>query len=125
MIDTDALKKRKIFEAVDTAYKRLSFSVWMVAKACFNDERLIETFDLTIEELTDKELLWIDLYPGRKYDNMTTIAPVYIDGNDVYFLEKGKDDEVKVVKMGEYSLRYSDDAGEDFIVSLTVDAYRS
>lgn len=71
----------------DTKKTSINISVFLVARACFNDEMLIEDLKIKVEDIKDKDLYWFDLYLGRKKDNKIKVAVAYIEGNDVYLLQ--------------------------------------
>ncbi len=81
----------------DTKKISINISVFLVARACFNDEMLIEDLTIKVEDIKDKELYWFDLFLNKKSDNKTKIAIAYIDGHDVYLL-KDDGEKTEVVK---------------------------
>ena len=62
-------------------YKYLSFTIQHVFKANFNDTYYFETMYVDIDELTDKELVWIDPFNKRSKFNNLLVALSYIDEN--------------------------------------------
>lgn len=105
----------------NTPLKYIEISVFIVEKCNFNDERLIETRWLCLEEIKDKPLLWQDVYLGKNPRSVLKIAVAYVSGTDVYLLE---DDGIKVraVKKNEYTHYYSDDYDERRIISAHIEA---
>ncbi len=100
----------------DTKKTSINISVFMVARACFNDEMLIEDLTIKVENIKDKELYWFDLFLGRKKDNKTKIAIAYIDGYDVYLLQN--DGEKTEVVKANYIL-----ASEDYDKSSLISTH--
>ena len=108
------LKKCVVY---DTKKKSVNFSVYMVARACFNDEMLVESLTLKIEDINDKPLYWFDLFLGRKKDNTTRIAVAYIDCNDVYLL---KDDGCCTEVVKAQCILASEDFNDSYIISTHI-----
>ncbi|MBO5356399.1 MAG: hypothetical protein J6A95_01400 [Clostridia bacterium] len=86
MSEQEILKLKKCV-IKDTKKTSINISVFIVARACFNDERLIEDLKIRVEDIKDKDLYWFDLFLGRKKDNKTKVAVAYIEGSDVYLLQ--------------------------------------
>lgn len=113
------IKKLDKFTVKNPEIKTIHVSVYLVYRGNFNDERLIETKELSVEELTDKPLVWLDAYLGRKKDNAVKLAFVYLENRDLYFLENdGKS--VKLVKKTGFIHIYSDDYNESYIISTHI-----
>lgn len=94
-------------------------SVYLVYRGNFNDERLIESQEFSVEELIGKPLVWLDAYLGQKKDNAVKFAFVYLEDRDLYFLENdGKN--TKLVKKTVFSYYYSDDYDENYIISTHI-----
>lgn len=89
----------------------------MVARGCFNDEMLVESLSLKIEDINDKPLYWFDLYLGRKADNKTKIAIAYIEGYDVYVL---KDDGENVTAIKATSILSAEDFDNNYLISTHI-----
>ncbi|MBQ4510356.1 MAG: hypothetical protein II984_06495 [Clostridia bacterium] len=100
----------------DTRMTSINISVFLVARACFNDERLIEDLKINIEDIKDKDLYWFDLFLNKKADNKIKIAVAYIDGSDVYLLQDDGE-KIRVVKAN-YIL-----ASEDFDKSSLISTH--
>ena len=75
--------------------------------------------DISIDDLKDKELVWYDLYLGKKNDNKVKIAPAYLEGNELYLLQDD-DGEISVVKKNGFVMYYSDDYDEKYIISTQI-----
>lgn len=94
-------------------------SVYLVYRGNFNDERLIESTEFSVEELQDKPLVWFDLYLGKKADNRIKLAFAYLEGRDLYFLEDDTK-EVKVVQKTGFTHYYTDDYNEGYVISTHI-----
>lgn len=81
----ESIKNFDKFKVVNSNVGIIHFSVYLVFKCNFNDDRLIESLDIDVDTLKDKELTWFDLYLNRKKDNNVKIAPVYLERNELYF----------------------------------------
>ena len=101
----------------DTKISSVNVSVYMVAKACFNDEMLIEDLKIKIDDIKDKDPYWFDLFLGRKADNKIKVAVVYIEGLDVYLLQD--DGEKTEVVKANYILA-SENYNENFLISTHI-----
>ena len=113
------IKKLDKFTVENPLFKTIHVSVYLVYRGNFNDERLIESKELSVEELVGKPLLWLDAYLGCKKDNAVKIAFVYLKNRDLYFLENdGKN--VKLIKKTGFTHIYSDDYDEKYIISTHI-----
>lgn len=113
------IKKLDKFMAKNPQLNTIHVSVYLVYRGDFNDERLIESKELSVAELIEKPLVWLDAYLGRKKDNAIKIAFVYLENHDLYFLEKdGKT--AKLIKKTGFSHVYSDDYDESYILSTHI-----
>ena len=108
-------------KAIRPRDKFIRISVFIVQKASFNDEFLIETRWLEIEKLKNRPLEWIDLYLGKNPNSEKEIAFAYISGGKIIFLERDKDGTRAVLK-NKYTHYYSDDFGERQIISAHIDS---
>lgn len=81
----ESMKNFDTFRVVNSNVGIIHFSVYLVYKFNFNDDRLIESLDINVDTLKDKELTWYDLYLNKKKDNNIKIAPVYLERNELYF----------------------------------------
>ena len=93
----ESMKNFDTFRVVNSNVGIIRLSVYLVYKCNFNDDRLIESLDINVDTLKDKELTWYDLYLNRKKDNNVKIAPVYLERNELYFL-KNNNGKISVVK---------------------------
>ena len=100
--------------------KYISVFVYIVQKCNFNDEFLIEEKWLETAALDGKPLEWFDLYLGRYEKSKTEIAFAYIDGKNVYFLER-KDGQTKVVKKNQFTHYFSENYDERRLISSHID----
>ena len=116
---TCEIKKLEKFTAENPQMQTIHMSVYLVYRGNFNDERLIESKELSVEELMGKPLVWLDVYLGRKKDNALKLAFAYLKERNLYFLENngGK---TKVVKKTGFSYIYSDDYDEKYIISTHI-----
>lgn len=101
----ESMKNFDTFKVVNSNVGIIRFSVYLVYKFNFNDDRLIETLDINVDALKDKELNWYDLYLNRKKDNNIKIAPVYLERNELYFLENNNG-KISVVKKNDFAKYY-------------------
>ena len=115
----ESLKNLNEFKIVNSRASYIHVSVYLVYRGNFNDERLVETLDISIDDLKDKELVWYDLYLGKKNDNKVKIAPAYLEGNELY-LSQDDDGEISVVKKNGFVMYYSDDYDEKYIISTQI-----
>ena len=115
----ESLKNLNEFKVVNSKVSYIHVSVYLVYRGNFNDERLVETLDISIDDLKDKELVWYDLYLGKKNDNKVKIAPAYLEGNELYLLQDD-DGEISVVKKNGFVMYYSDDYDEKYIISTQI-----
>jgi len=113
------MKGFNVFKAIDTDINEIHMSVYAVNRGSFNDERLLESLDIKIKDIKDKELLWLDLYLGKKSDNKIKIAPVYLEGRQLYFLQDDGDG-ISIVKKDGFSIYFSDDLDESHIISTEI-----
>ena len=108
----ESIKNFDTFKVVNSNVGIIRLSVYLVYKCNFNDDRLIESLYINVDTLKDKELTWYDLYLNRKKDNNVKIAPVYLERNELYFLENnnGKISVVKKNGFAKYYCENYDDA---------------
>lgn len=114
-----SMKDFDAFQAVDTDIDTIHISVYAVNRGCFNDERLIGSLDIKINDIKDRELYWFDLYLGKKSDNKIKIAPVYLEGRQLYLL-KDDGEGISIVKKDGFTLYFSDDLDESHIISTQI-----
>ena len=115
----NSLKNYKSFVSVDSRIESVNISVSLVNRGSFNDDRLISSLELKIENLVGKPLVWNDLYLGKKKDNKIKIAPVYSENRELYLLEDNGED-IKVVKKTGFSQYYSDDFDASYIIATEI-----
>lgn len=115
----ESMKDFDRFRVVNSNVGNIHFSVYMVYRGNFNDERLIESLNINVDSLKDKELTWYDLYLNKKDDNNIKIAPVYLEGNALYFLENNNG-KISVVKKNGFTKYYSDDYDDKYIISTQI-----
>lgn len=116
--DAISIERCKVLRPRD---KFIRISVFIVQKANFNDEFLIETRWLEIEKLKNQPLEWLDLYLGKNPNSKKEIAFAYISGGKIIFLERDSDG-VRAVLKNKYTHCYSDDCGERQIISAHIDS---
>lgn len=115
----ESMKDFDRFRVVNSNIGNIHFSVYMVYRGNFNDERLIESLDINVDSLKDKGLTWYDLYLNKKDDNNIKIAPVYLEGNELYFLENNNG-KISVVKKNGFTKYYSDDYDDKYLISTQI-----
>lgn len=108
------LKKCVVKNTKKTA---INFSVYLVARASFNDEMLVESLKLNVDDIKDKELYWFDLFLGRKKDNKIKLAVAYIDGFDVYLLQ---DDGEKITSFKANYILSSEYYDDSYLISTHI-----
>ena len=113
------MKSFNTFSVIDTDIKRIHMSVSYVNRGSFNDDRLVASVDIMIDDIKDKELTWFDLYLGKKPDNKIKIAPVYLEGRQLYFLQDDGES-VSIVKKDGFSLYFSDDFDASHIIATEI-----
>ncbi len=59
------LRNRKNFQLKNSRYKFIKMSVYVVMKCNFNDEMLVDSLCVNVEDLIDKPLVWHDLYLSK------------------------------------------------------------
>ncbi len=101
----------------DTKKTSINISVFMVARACFNDEMLIKDLTIKVENIKDKDLYWFDLFLNKKADNKVKAAIAYIDGYDVYLL---RDDGKKTNVVKANHILASEDYNESYIIATHI-----
>jgi len=113
------IKKLEVFTLDNAERKDVNFSVSLVYRGNFNDDRLIDSKKVIFAEIENKPLVWFDVYLGKKKDNKVKIAFIYANKKDIYFLE---DDGVKVklIKKKEFSHYYTDDYDDKYIISTEI-----
>ena len=116
--DAIFLERCKVINPRD---KFIRISVFIVQKASFNDEFLIETRWLEIERIKNQPLEWLDLYLGKNPNSKKEIAFAYISGGKIIFLER-EDSKIQAVLKNKYTHYYSDDCGERQIISAHIDS---
>ncbi len=113
------IKKLDKFTVENPQMETIRMSVYLVYRGNFNDERLIESKELSVEELVGKPLLWLDVYLGKHKASSVKIAFVYLKNRDLYFLrDDGKS--VQLIKKTGFSYIYSDDYDEKYIISTHI-----
>ena len=118
-MDLEKIKSAEKFTARCPKIDKIRISVYLVYRGNFNDERLIESCELSVEELKGKPLSWLDLYLGKKQGNRIKIAFAQVSGRNLYFLEDNGE-EIKAIKRGEFETCYTDDYDERYIISTKI-----
>ena len=113
------IKKLDKFTVENPQMQTLHVSVYLVYRGNFNDERLIESKELSVEELAGKSLVWLDAYLGCKKDNAMRFAFVYLKERNLYLLENNGN-KIKLSKKTGFSYIYSDDYDEKYIISTHI-----
>ena len=115
----ESIKNFDTFKVVNSNVGIIRLSVYLVYKWNFNDDRIIESLDINIDTLKDKELTWYDLYLNRKKDNNVKIAPVYLERNELYFLENNNG-KISVVKKNGFAKYYCENYDETLLISTRI-----
>ena len=63
------IKKLEVFTLDNAERKDVNFSVSLVYRGNFNDDRLIDSKKVIFAEIENKPLVWFDVYLGKKKDN--------------------------------------------------------
>ena len=111
-----AIRDFKEYKSDHSNLATLNISVHLVARACFNDERLIDSMVIDLSELEGNELVWIDVYLNKLAGNKIRIAPVFSCGDEMYFLEDNNG-KINVVKKMLFSKYYTDNYDSNYIIS--------
>ena len=120
----EELKRSKVFKSVSSEIKYINMSVSIVNKGSFNDERLVSSLKINVDDIDGKSLVWTDLYHNKKDGNKIKIAPVYLENNELYFLEDNGD-KISVIKKMSFSKYYSDDFDNSHIIATEIYCSRS
>lgn len=115
----NSMKEFEEFKVVNSDIQIINMSVYKVYRGNFNDERLVNSIEILVDDLKDKKLVWYDLYLDEKNDNTVRLAPVYLEDNELYFL-KSEEGEISVVKMNGFTICFSDDYDEKYIISTQI-----
>lgn len=115
----ESMKNFDTFKVVNSNVDIIRLSVYLVYKCNFNDDRLIESLDINVDTLKDKELTWYDLYLNRKKDNNVKIAPVYLERNELYFLENNNG-KISVVKKNGFAKYYCENYDDELLISTHI-----
>ncbi len=113
------IAKLETFVVEKTNHNIINVAIHLVHKDNLGDERLVKLEEIPISTLVNKPLKWYDLYFGMKKYNRIKIAPVYLNGNDLYLLEK-KNKEIKVVSKNVVSVNYCDDYDNLYMISVQI-----
>ena len=115
----ESMKNFDTFKVVNSNVGIIRLSVYLVYKCNFNDDRLIESLYINVDTLKDKELTWYDLYLNRKKDNNVKIAPVYLERNELYFLENNNG-KISVVKKNGFAKYYCENYDDELLISIHI-----
>ncbi len=115
----EELKRSRVFKSVSSEIKYINMSVSIVNKGSFNDERLISSLKINVDDIDGKSLVWTDLYHNKKDGNKIKIAPVYLENNELYFLEDNGD-KISVIKKMSFSKYYSDNFDNSHIIATEI-----
>lgn len=69
-------------------YTKIHISVFLVQRCNFNDERLIESKVISVSDIKDKPLLWLDPYLGKFDTGKVKIAITGISDDKFTLLER-------------------------------------
>lgn len=109
----ESLKHSDKFRVVDSDVDSINISVFKVSKDGNNEDRLVDTINVKVEDIKDGTLNWIGLYSGVK------LAPVYLEGDELYFLEDDGND-IKVVKKSGFAMTYSEHYDDEFNIATKI-----
>ena len=103
---------------IDSSYKYLKISVYLVQKCNFNDEFLIEGKSIELDSLKDREISFFDPYLGKNNTTEKSIALLSADAaNLTLLIQKG---EVTKEESGELIIYVTDDYNDTYIISAHV-----
>lgn len=116
----DELLEATVFQSKNPVLKSVRVSVYLVNRGNFNDERLVESVVIPLSKLEGKDLVWFDVYLGKKQDNRVRLAPVYVEKAQAYFLE---DDGTrkKVAKVMNFDLTYTVDYDDGHFLAAQIE----
>ena len=97
----ESLKGYDRFKVVNSEVECINVSIFKVNKYDKSEDRLVDTIHIRVRELEGRTLNWFKLYSGVK------LAPVYLEGDELYFLEDDGVD-LKVIKKNGFAITYSD-----------------
>ena len=116
MLLMENLKRCAAFKVVNSKVKYVNMTVSMVNRGSFNDERLVSSLKINVDDIDGEPLVWTDLYLDKKDGNKIKIAPVYLENNELYYL-KGDGKDITVVKKMGFSEYFSDDFDASHIIA--------
>lgn len=83
---TEEILKTGKFTLENSLYTYINMGVWVVMKCNFNDEMLVKSLYLNVNDLKDKPLVWHDLYLGRNGEVSKKIAFLSLSGRELSFI---------------------------------------
>ena len=90
-------------------FATVKISVFSVMKCNFNDERLLDTLDIPISELSRGELLWLDPFLGKgEADALIAVSEVDCDGFTVLKKTDGEIGSFEVCPPSSFTLTLDD-----------------
>ncbi len=103
----------------DPMPKAFHISVNLVYRGNFNDERLIASRSIEVEELVGKPLMWFDPYLDMLGGSTLKIAFAYLDEATLYILVDDGND-IKLVEKECYLHSFSDDYDNSYIIASSI-----
>jgi len=116
---SDILKEDRCVVA-DTIFTGVRVGVFLVSRTSFNDERLIESRSISLEELRDRPLQWFDPYLGKFQGSRTRIAFVRFEDDEVTFLEETEGKLYLRQKISYLSYCYTEDYDKGHIIAVHI-----
>ena len=100
---------------IDSKYKYLKFSVYLVHRCNFNDELLIADEYIELDSLAGRELMWLDPYLNKNKTNEKKVALASVDSARLTLLIKNAG-EISEEK-SELIIYVTDDYDDTYIIS--------
>ena len=109
----ESLKYSDRFIVVDSDFESIYVSVFKVARDGNNEDGLVDTINVRVEDIDGRGLNWFTLYSGIK------LAPVYLEGDELYLLENDGND-IRVVKKNGFAITYSEDYDDEYMIATKI-----
>ncbi len=115
----EKLLNQGVFLTNDPMPKALHISVNLVYRGNFNDERLIASRSIEVEELVGKPFVWFDPYLDMLNGSRLKIAFAYLDEATLYILVDDGND-IKAVEKECYLHSFSADYDSSYIIASSI-----
>lgn len=115
----EELLKRGLFLTNEPCCKKVNISVNLVYRGNFNDERLIASRSIEVEELVGRPFAWFDPYLDMLKGSKLKIAFAYLDEATLYILVDDGED-IKVVEKECYLHSFSADYDNSYIIASSI-----